>query len=970
MADGKVTLDTGLDNSGVKKDAAEMSEVVKAEYQKAGEEAANAFAKACESTASTMPVIDLDTGQVTEAAQVAVSAANEATQAGQSAVDTAQKATAAAAQASASLGSTAQAVGEVTTSVSAQDQKVQDILADTERSAKSKAASIAAVYHQQGLSQQEAMKRAWDQIERTSDKSSQKVGENIRGSIGGALEEVVGKFGGLNSVVKTLATTVATVFSMQQIVKFAVDSSKAAMSLSDALTGLRSILEGQGKSFNAAQAFIEDYTSDGLIPATNAITAYKNLAARGYDDSQIQKVMLALKDASAYGRQASYTMGEAVQSATEGLKNENSILVDNAGVTKNVAKMWEEYAASIGTTANNLTQEQKIQAEVNGILEESKYQSGDAATVANTLSGQLQQLSFNFNNLKVAIGNAINPIVQAFLPIINTAISAVVRFANAVASVVGMLFGNASASASNLAESNNAVAASAAAGTEAEQELADATEAAGKAAKKSLAGFDELNKLQGDSGGASSAVSAGGFSAGSVAVEADVEDAVSPKVEALIEKIRGFGATIKTAFQPSITAWGEAFSGLGSSIESAGSRIGTAWTTLKDTALVPFGTYITTDFIPSIANDFSTTFAPIFADVMPVAMDIWATDFENSCLLIQEYCGILQLAYEGVKTVFSDMCESISSNWDTYGGDLLQGFTDFKDGLWETWWYIYENIIDPVITACSETLSWLWDEHLKPLWDDIVEFALSVSENILALWNGFLKPIIDWLITILAPIVTNVINGIVDAVAIVIAVVSDVIGGVLTFLDGLIQFIVGVFTLDWERAWGGIIKMFEGLWNGLSGIVKGVVNAVIWVINQLVAAIYSGIAGIVNGLGGIVDTVGDILGQDWGFSIPTAAPKIPYLAQGAVLPANKPFLAMVGDQKHGTNVEAPLETIQEAVAMVMEDMTGGMMAGFEATVAVLKEILEAIYGIEIGDEVIAKAAQRYQAKMAIVKRGG
>lgn len=46
-------------------------------------------------------------------------------------------------------------------------------------------------------------------------------------------------------------------------------------------------------------------------------------------------------------------------------------------------------------------------------------------------------------------------------------------------------------------------------------------------------------------------------------------------------------------------------------------------------------------------------------------------------------------------------------------------------------------------------------------------------------------------------------------------------------------------------------------------------------------------------------------------------PQIPMLAQGAVLPANKPFLAMVGDQKNGTNVEAPLETIKQALAEVM-----------------------------------------------------
>ena len=88
-----------------------------------------------------------------------------------------------------------------------------------------------------------------------------------------------------------------------------------------------------------------------------------------------------------------------------------------------------------------------------------------------------------------------------------------------------------------------------------------------------------------------------------------------------------------------------------------------------------------------------------------------------------------------------------------------------------------------------------------------------------------------------------------------------------------------------------------------------------------------------------------------------------------MLPANKPFLAMVGDQKHGTNVEAPLATIQEAVAMVMADYEAANLAGHEATVQALREILAAVLGIEIGDATIGQAANRYNQKMAIIKGG-
>lgn len=348
-----------------------------------------------------------------------------------------------------------------------------------------------------------------------------------------------GQFKSLAASASKLAGTIGVAFSVGAIIQFGKEGSEAARLYSDALVGLQSILEGQGRSFSEAKQFIEEYTKDGLIPATNAITAYKNLAMRGYDDSQIKQVMVALKDASAYGRQASYSMGQAVESATEGLKNENSILVDNAGVTKNVAKMWDEYAKSIGTTANNLTQQQKIQAEVTGILEESKYQTGDAAKVAGTLSGQLQQLSFGFNNLKIAVGNIINPIVQSFLPAINAAITKVTQFSNTIAAAVNAFFGTKMGEFSNSLES---VSDGYNDGADGAEEFAKETEKAGKAAKKALAGFDEISKLSDSTGTETSALdiinSSGTTAESNIPVSFDVDTSSLNSITKSFEKIR------------------------------------------------------------------------------------------------------------------------------------------------------------------------------------------------------------------------------------------------------------------------------------------------------------------------------------------------------------------------------------------------------------------------------------------------
>ena len=138
----------------------------------------------------------------------------------------------------------------------------------------------------------------------------------------------------ISSTLGKIGKAVGVAFSTVAVVNFGKECLKVATETSNAWIGLNSILTGQGKSFETAKSFINDYISDGLVPLNNAVTAYKNLAARGYSSEQIEKTMTALKNAATFGRQSTYSLGEAVQTASEGLKNENSILVDNARSNK------------------------------------------------------------------------------------------------------------------------------------------------------------------------------------------------------------------------------------------------------------------------------------------------------------------------------------------------------------------------------------------------------------------------------------------------------------------------------------------------------------------------------------------------------------------------------------------------------------------------------------------------------------
>jgi len=177
------------------------------------------------------------------------------------------------------------------------------------------------------------------------------------------------------------------------------------------------------------------------------------------------------------------------------------------------------------------------------------------------------------------------------------------------------------------------------------------------------------------------------------------------------------------------------------------------------------------------------------------------------------------------------------------------------------------------------------------------------------------------------------------------------------------QYIAPVFTVEFwldlaKNCANGLIAGFEGGVNGIISIFETMIN---WVVDGLNKISFE--------VPGWVPLIG---GKRFGFNIPRASfgrVSIPRLAEGAVIPPNREFMAILGDQKHGTNIEAPLSTIQEAVAAVMQDYMASNIAGHEATVAVLRELLSAVLGIQIGDETIASAVSRYDQKMEVVRGG-
>ena len=202
-----------------------------------------------------------------------------------------------------------------------------------------------------------------------------------------------------------------------------------------------------------------------------------------------------------------------------------------------------------------------------------------------------------------------------------------------------------------------------------------------------------------------------------------------------------------------------------------------------------------------------------------------------------------------------------------------------------------------------------------------------------------------------------------DTVSAIMAILAGamLVFGVLLCLTGAGIGVGLALILSSVGLTAGAVKLSD---NPITRFVKEMVNGILGLINLLIDGLNSLFHIKFDGLNiGGVQLIPKI-----DFRL-LKIPKIPLLAKGAVIPPNAPFMAMLGDQRHGTNIEAPLSTIQDAVRAELGATEDAIIAAAEAVIERQERILSAIEGIEIGDTTIGQAAARYNRKMSIITGG-
>ena len=330
------------------------------------------------------------------------------------------------------------------------------------------------------------------------------------------------------------------------------------------------------------------------------------------------------------------------------------------------------------------------------------------------------------------------------------------------------------------------------------------------------------------------------------------------------------------------------------------------------------------------------------------------------CITNIDYAELAQAILDLLSAAVTGLADGLSALAGHLVGDFIQGIKQWFDDVQtqaavagygdDVAQYLFDGFIDGLEALWNGIGQWIYDHIFTPFKNGICEaFGIHSPSTEAKSWGSYISQ--------------GLLNGLASKWENITGWLRDLKQNFVDAWDNI--------RAKTTETFNSLGQTISDIWNGITSTIKTAVNGIIGFINRMISAVVTGINAVINALNGLSFDLPDIFGGGHvGFNISTlTAPQIPYLAQGAVIPANREFLAVLGDQSHGTNVEAPLDTIKQAVAEVMEDLQAGQMAGFEAVVAVLREILSAVYGIELTDEDVGRAVQRWQRKQLTATGG-
>lgn len=206
--------------------------------------------------------------------------------------------------------------------------------------------------------------------------------------------------------------------------------------------------------------------------------------------------------------------------------------------------------------------------------------------------------------------------------------------------------------------------------------------------------------------------------------------------------------------------------------------------------------------------------------------DMWAfwerLAVENQEGITTAFVGLLSAVepiFESLKNLIRDTFKGINKLYDKHFKPFVDSFSKGFSRIFGTFLSSWNNDLQPALDDIGKRFSNMISEHIQPFVDDFLYLFGQVIDFLKEFWERALVPFFDWIVANILPVLVPIFRTLAEWFVEAWNVVFDVLGNIAEILGGLIEFIIGVFTGDWEKAWDGIVHIVEGIWDNLVSIL-------------------------------------------------------------------------------------------------------------------------------------------------------
>lgn len=503
--------------------------------------------------------------------------------------------------------------------------------------------------------------------------------------------------------------------------------------------------------------------------------------------------------------------------------------------------------------------------------------------------GADKQMSTSLAQIRGNLISAFAPIYNYILPAIRTLLAWLAKLTAIVSVFINSLFGKTASQAD--------------ASAKALYNQASATEAAGDAAdkaKKQLSGLDEMNRWESND---SSGGGGGGGSSG-IAPRFDLSDQVDAgkvgKIAAVVRELSPYVAAVAAGF----AAWKIGKKFLGNLSKAKQLALAVAGAVLMAINVV--------DMLKNGINFDNLTGYIIGAAAAVTGLGLAFGVLGGAITAIVAGLALLGVA---IRDVVKNGFNNKNLTAITVALLAIGGAIAIITGMW----------IPLLVAAVAAAVVWIvakWTSIKEWISKTISSIDAAFEQHLANLEAG-VAAVVDWVIEKWAA-VKDWFSGLWEKVASGAVAAWD---GIKSAFKSVPEWFQSKFRDAWQKvkdvfSTGG--RIWSGIKEGIENTFRTVVNAIIRGMNTIIAVPFNKINSMLNAIRNVSFLGISPFQTMWGVN-PLPVPQIPMLARGAVIPANRQFLAVLGDQHNGNNLEAPESLLRQ----IVREEAGGAGSRYE-----------------------------------------